>query len=451
MPGINRGIRQYTAAEKRAYYAKKGKKQVKVAPGISMAGSGAYKQRVQKYQSVPRSVGGQGKYYFRDNYGKDLGSQIAGNLGGLIGEGIQSLGRAIGFGDYKVEHNVLMNELQGGPPVMQTTSKRGQVIRHREYLQNIVTASDGSFKLQSFALNPGLVQTFPWLSQVAAGFEQYKINGMIWEFKSTSADSLSSTTTSLGSVIMATEYDSSRAVFANQQQMANHEFAMSCRQSASMLHAVECKKSLTPVSELWVRTGAVPSGDDERLYDWGLFQIASVGGPSVANTVGELWVTYEVEFYKPQLIGGLGLELLSDHYSTTSTISTSHYFGLQSGSDPKAVTGSNLGTTISGPTIIFPVGLSEGNFMVQYAVVGNSTANTKPTLTFANCAAQNLFANDTSGSSDNSGSTSVTLLVNLVVKVTGQGATITFSAGTLPAAATAMDLWVNQLNANIVT
>lgn len=453
--------RKYRSNYRRKYGARRALKSrrfarpsARIAPGI-YSGRGAYIQRVKRAR-------GYGKYTIPKGVGRAIGSVLGGAagaylgaptvgmaLGGHAGDALQSLLKSVGIGDYKVESNSL---LQGNSPPIIKNSSSGVIVRHREYLQNIVTASDGSFNLQSFAINPGLVSTFPWLSQVANAYEQYKLRGMIWEFKSTSADSLASTTTGLGSVIMATEYDSSRPVFQNQQQMANHEFANSSRQSCSMLHAIECKKSLTPTSELWVRSGAVPAGDDERLYDWGLFQIATVGGPSVANTIGELWVTYEVEFLKPQLISGIGAELLSDHYHSTISVSTVHYFGLDSsGSSTKAVSGSNLGTTISGNTIVFPPGMSEGTFMLIYICVGTSTLCTQPTKTGTNCAVQTLWNNDTSTNSSNNSQTVTTFHDCSVWKLSGQNATIAFSAGTLPASATDAELWIMQINGLIAT
>lgn len=454
MPGVK--SKSYTPLQK-AEFAKKmavaraRKAEAALASKSTMQrGNGNYYQRTQR----SKRLYGNGKYYFRDGYGKELGSQIAGPLGGLIGEGIQSFGRAIGFGDYKVEHNSLLDAGMWGnsPPVMANIPKNlTHIVRHREYICDIYTAANGAFNLQSFNINPGLASTFPWLSGIAQAFEQYKVLGMIWEFKSTSADALNSTNTALGTIAMATEYDSSRADFQNLQQMLNHEFATSQRQSASCFHAIECKKSLTPVSELWVRTGAVPTGDDERLYDFANFQIATTGNQSSSPVnIGQLWVTYEVQFFKPQLLAGLGLELLTDHYSTTASISTSHYFGLQSGIDPLPVSGSNLGTTLSGNSIVFPPTTSEGTFMVIYQVSGGASATVGiPTLSLTNCQTMMVWQADTGTQFSNTGTTSQILIHMYAIKITGQNAKISLSGGTLPGTPTSMDLWVNQFNGNI--
>lgn len=426
-----------------------------IAPAI-YSGSGNYYQR-----SLRSYARGKGNYAMLASAAKNSKGAFAPDFGAragsVIGEGIQSLFKALGFGDYKVEHNTLLADLQGaGPPVMKNYNGRSHVIRHREYLGNVYTAANGVFNLNSFPINPGLNQTFPWLASVAAGFEQYRIDGMIWEFKSTSADALNSTNTALGSVIMATEYDSSRAVFQNQQQMENHEFASSCRQSASMLHAIECKKSLTPVSELWVRTGSVPTGDDERLYDFGLFQIATVGSQSAsAVNIGELWVTYEITFFKPQLLTGLGLNLLTDHFKNATTVAVgTNYFGI-SGTSMSPVSGSNLGCLINGANgnvINFPTFISEGNFLITFVVYGSAGTVSAPTFTLVNCSQLQYWNGDTASISQTpNGATAATLLINIIVKVTGQNATITLSSGGYPASPSGMDLWISQINSSIVT
>ena len=57
------------------------------------------------------------------------------------------------------------------------------VIRHREYITDIYSGVAGApgapapspFKIQSFSLNPGMIETYPWLANVAGRFEEYNI------------------------------------------------------------------------------------------------------------------------------------------------------------------------------------------------------------------------------------------------------------------------------------
>jgi hypothetical protein len=200
------------------------------------------------------------------------------------------------------------------------------VIVHREYIQDIVSGAGtpSAFTINSFPLNPGQPSTFPWLAQIAANYEEYDILGMVFEFISTSGESVASTNTSLGTVIMATEYDPTKPAFASKQAMENYSFAVSCKPSCSMLHAVECKKARTPVAQLYVRTGA-NTGSDLRWTDFGNFYIATVGMPAAGTFLGELFVTFKVRLLKPRLpiTLGFGGQIASNHTSRSGAVSAS--------------------------------------------------------------------------------------------------------------------------------
>lgn len=155
-----------------------------------------------------------------------LASQALGWLGDKLEDGIGSL---FGFGEYKVESNSLMDNgtnviAEGGrPPEVRNEFKHdgsSVVIRHQEPLGDIITSSTpGEFKLQSFAIQPGLATSFPWLAAMAQNFQQYRILGMLFEFRSMAADAISGTNIALGTVTMATNYNSSAPNYANKKDM----------------------------------------------------------------------------------------------------------------------------------------------------------------------------------------------------------------------------------------
>jgi len=232
-----------------------------------------------------------------------------GNMVGFkdIGKGVGSfIGRILGSGDYSTNFSDI------GSNSMMTASVPAfsgetTVITHREYIQDIISSSTaGGFKVEDFSLNPGLSATFPWLSSIAQNYEEYDISGMIFEFKSMSGQSINSVNTALGSVVLATQYDPTRPGFEDKQEMENHFFAQSSVPSQSVMHAIECKKGLSPVKTLYIRTGAKPSDADLRWTDFGNFYIATVGLQGTSINLGELWVSYKVTLRKPRLpVGGI--------------------------------------------------------------------------------------------------------------------------------------------------
>lgn len=260
-----------------------------------LSGRGAYTYaKPGPWGRVGRAVGG----LVGAKYGGPLGSAVGSKLGSYA----HYIGRIFGSGDYvtnaeQVKHNTLVNDAQ----VPSFASGRNVVkIRHREFLGDVISsATAGAFRITNYAINPGLPQSFPWLANVcSASFQQYRINGMVFEFRSMSADALNSTNTALGSVVMATDYDSKDVAFTSKQQMENSEFGVSCKPSSCMIHGIECARTQTSVSEQYIRGFEVPSGADIRLYDMGRFSIATVGCQGTSVNLGELWVSYDIDFFK---------------------------------------------------------------------------------------------------------------------------------------------------------
>lgn len=238
--------------------------------------------------------------------GAALGGPGGAGVGGMIGNaGGNFISKLMGHGDYAVtnapqlqENNLVLANAAQMPQF--GTGKVACKFVHREFLGDVYSSTTpGAFKITDFPINPGLDSTFPWLSGVVgAKFQQYRINGMSFEFRSMSGDALNSTNTALGSVIMSTDYDSADNTFASKQEMENTEYGVSCKPSVNMMHGIECARAQTPVSELFIRAFDVPANKDIRLYDMGRFSIATVGCQAASVNLGELWVSYDIDCFK---------------------------------------------------------------------------------------------------------------------------------------------------------
>ncbi|AXH77953.1 MAG: viral coat protein [Cressdnaviricota sp.] len=261
---------------------------------------------------ISRMIGGLG--------GAAIGGYVGGPAGAALGRAVGSkagdlFSSVTGMGDYTVSYNTVVNPNQ--TPVFKNRG-RSVFISHREYIQDIVTSNaPGSFKIDSFELNPALSGTYPWLATIAQNFEQYRIHGMVFHFKSNSADALNSVNTALGTVILATQYNVLLSVFKNKQEMENYEFGCSTRPSQDVLHPVECDPKVTSFGPVFdVKLGGNDKGDD-RLYCPGRFSIATVGQQGTSVNIGELWVTYDIEFFKPRM--GDVTSVIS-HYRADSSV-----------------------------------------------------------------------------------------------------------------------------------
>lgn len=234
--------------------------------------------------------------------------------GQYLGDRFKSI---TGFGAYTVRSNVLY-EGATVPYVRNVSATNGTIISHKEYIGDIYTSSTaGAFTNQSFPINPAIPETFEWLAQIACNYSEYTMEGLLFYFRSMSADALNSTNTALGTVIMATQYNSYEADFASKAEMESYQYAMSGRPSESMIHPVECDPHQSVMTQLFTRTTDVPQGD-LRMYDIGRFQIATTGFQAASVNIGELWVTYQVCLLKPRLYASLGY--YSDWYHRYCTV-----------------------------------------------------------------------------------------------------------------------------------
>jgi hypothetical protein len=308
--------------------------------------------------------------------------------------------------------------------------------------------SSTAFTMQAaLPINPGLSASFPWLAQIAQQFEEWIPLGVVYEFKSTSADALNSTNTALGTIVMATEYNGLDPAFINKQQMENYENASSGKPAQTMLHGVECDPRQNPLATYFVRDSAVPSGQDQRFYDLGTFYIASVGSQAAA-TVGELWVSYEFCFRKPRLNPSVeSLVGAGDHFTSTTAITNTNPFGTTQVNTNGV---SPTGIVVGGVKTTFPPAVSDGQFYFSYSVLGNSTAVALPTIPTTNCTLATYWSGDTVNNIG-TGGTTTRMNIDFIINVTAPNASFTFSGITIPTSATTMDYFCIPMPSSIST
>jgi len=230
----------------------------------------------------------------------------------LMGRGMYA-GRGLydGRGSYS---NVMMSgSTKSVPEVTSSGDESGAIcISHREYVGDIFgPATTGVFDVIAFPLNPGLEQSFPWLSQLAANYEEYEFIQLIYELKSSIQD-VNSANGQVGTLISATNYNASQPLFTDKPSMSAYYGSISSKTTDDFIHGVECDpRKLSGAAAKYVRTNPVLSGEDLKTYDHGIFQIATHNIPSgmLNGTLGELFVQYKVMLRKPKFLTGRGLAI----------------------------------------------------------------------------------------------------------------------------------------------
>lgn len=340
-------------------------------------GRRSYGRRYGSYYRRRPYYRGRGAYYLHANGAMSggipgIGKFAVGARGGLVsGLGAYELGN--------ISHNTLIKpdipEIRNAAYVEGAT-----IIRHREYLGPITTsATAGAFKIENFELNPAQSAAFPWLSQIAENYEEYKPNGLLFEFRSTASDAIaSSTNLALGQVMMATQYDPTDPPFTNDVDMLNYSWAQSGKVSDNLQHFVECDPKQSPMSHLYTRAGTEASSSDLRFSDFGRFSIATQGLQGTNVQIGQLWVSYEFLLYKPKIgesqsTGG-GIFMLQQADGSVSTNKIVGDIG-----NAELYEGNNIPMALSYDDngyfrVVFPQRNVECTYDVSFTVIGDGSA-----------------------------------------------------------------------------
>lgn len=451
----------YSASDKAAYYKKKylAERRKHDAPRKrsyggrrrgNVRGHGAYTLK-KDFFSAPKlgaSLGGAGGAAIGNWLAPGIGGEVGQKLGAQGGEYLGKLFKQItGWGDYKVRSNSLVNPEEVVPSFGEDSIR----VRKREFITSL-NSTASAFTKTVVPINPGVDTSFPWLCAIARNYEQYRINGMIFQYVSTSSDAIASTTNlGLGQVILATDYNAADDPFQDAPQMLNYMFANSDKPSNHILHAVECAPTDQAQKLYYVRTGAVPEGQDPRLYDLGTFQIAVNNMPATYQGMGQLWVSYDITFVKSQQNNLLGYGINSDMYHIFNSMTDANPFG----DSPAALDGSSVGTTLSGDRIDFPVDLQSGYYQIDVTWIGTNLSWVPPTWSLTNCSLVRVWDTYSVGvmAEPNLHSVADRVSQHAVIKLgttnTTTQASISLSAATLPTSLTACTLQVTQLNGDL--
>lgn len=333
------------------------------------------------------------------------------------------------------------------------------VIKHSEFLGNVYASGTGGtqslFQNQTYSLNPGLSQTFPWLSQIANNFTLFEALGIIFEYRPTSGET-GNTTNALGKVVMATNYDPDAVAFSSSVQAENYDYVSSCKPSVYMRHGIECDSNKMVMNKMmYVRSGV--SAKDKVFTDIGLFQVMTEGiqlpgSGSVQTPIGELWVHYRFRFSRAQLFqtflgGGQGMDSFIGYRlsgstwgaNTVANLPSSQYAGKYvaiSGGGAFAYKTNNTigGSVFSTGTAIqyaFPANIVQGTYLIylwtNLSTSTNGTTLGVPTVSNGSVSyAGGTFADGTSSGTPNwedAGSSAYSQLA-FVVSVTAPGTNI---------------------------
>jgi hypothetical protein len=231
---------------------------------------------------------------------------------------------------------------------------RSRRIVNREYISDI--AGTTGFGVNKFSVNPGSSTTFPWLSSQADAWEQYHLRSLEFHFVPSCA------TAKIGRVILAPDYDAVDPSPVTKAQVLTYQDTVV---SGSWTEVVgHCNPaSMFPTGpRKFIRTGPVPGS--LKLFDACNFYCCTDGQDNT-DTIGELWVSYDIELFVPQTV------------ETSPVAQVVSYYEIISGAQTLA---SGVPEAVAFELIVDPIGFGTPTLGVftpprgAYLLSGHSTA-----------------------------------------------------------------------------
>jgi hypothetical protein len=298
-------------------------------------------------------------------------------------------------------YNMLVNPTVHSAVIQRGDETQSITITNREYIGDLMcpgTTQEASapafgFSNTGYSINPGLQNVFPWLSQLAANYDEYKFDQLVFEYHPTISETSTSINGQPGQVMLCTNYNASAPLFSDKESMVQYHGGQSDRLTEMCVHGVECDPAKVSNQKRYVRTSPVIVGQDLKTYDLGTFQLAftNVPWPYQGSTAGELWVYYTVTLMVPKLGVNRGNLIQTDIFlqdvPPSATVGTQIPILNMFSSSPQPLYLSgqqnNIGSSVynlsGGSTMIFQVRLPpslNGSFQLMFRLQGLSLAST---------------------------------------------------------------------------
>ncbi len=207
--------------------------------------------------------------------------------------------------------------LAQGRAYVATVGRDEFVLEREEYLREVISTSATALDVVSIPLNPAQAGSAPAGSRVGAAFEQYEVEECTILFNSGSAG------TAAGKVFMKIDLDPTDSAPASKSELLTGPKHMRCSDNVFRnQELVVPKHVLRAKGALYCRPGTVPSGSDQKLYDWGTLHLGNLGTSGTDVNLGDLIIKYRYRLRYPEL-----------SYADQALAETAHVVGSGSVSD----------------------------------------------------------------------------------------------------------------------
>jgi len=303
-----------------------------------------------------------------------------------------------------------------------TASRDTCRIVHRELIAN----STGSVLFavqQTFAVNPGLAATFPWLSTQALNWQTYRFNRLCFRTYARCAN------TTPGSQMLVPDYDASAAAPASEQIASSYEDTQENVPWEDLVCELRPSAMFSMGPRKFIRTAALASNQDIKTFDAGNVFLCAVDGTAVAWS--KVWVEYDVTLTTPQVQPGGTIVTSNLHVQSATAPTTTSPWGATTTTVATANSPVNL-PIAGGNSLIFN---KAGRYLVVYNAVAATSVTSATGFAVSNGAVMVATYGTAGVTVVNSGGTqySTSCLVDINLNAANQGlslSTVVIVAGT---------------------
>jgi hypothetical protein len=192
------------------------------------------------------------------------------------------------------------------------------IVKHSEYIGDVLGSV--AFTIQkTLNCNPGLPNSFPWLSQIALAYEKFCIKNIRYRFETEAPTSFT------GCILLSPEYNPQDAIPVSKMEIFQNENTA----KSVPWRGVSCPiptKYLKVYNDYFVRGGALTANKDLKTYD-PLVMYVCTQGQTGAGMIGEIWVDYEIELINP--IGNMAANGVMAMSTYGATVDVAPFLNLQ--------------------------------------------------------------------------------------------------------------------------
>jgi hypothetical protein len=172
--------------------------------------------------------------------------------------------------------------------VRQMVEKNSDTFTRREFIQNIGSnAYAGNLKVLAQPVNPGNSELFPWLSQIARGYQKYRFKWIKFMYAPTCP------TTTVGTLYLVPDYNVDVDASFDVSSLYNYKNAVTGNVWSPLL--MVANMDMNSYKSYFIRDTQYQVLNDAKTYDVFRLYLGTTGANVVPTTIGQLWVEYSVE------------------------------------------------------------------------------------------------------------------------------------------------------------